>query len=226
MNLKEAASLVLDNYLYESHDSSLMGHMDLKDLPRGVQNHIIQTLGLRPKNVPVHVSTEVQPYDSYGAGHRAHFAIVHNAGEKPAKMIHSSWGGPNPFQTTALDALNRTERSYPIPPGHAVVLGSSQNRVSQVHFHPDDIAKLLPASNGLDLADEHLIALQAYKTLKSGPYRKGALQRGGVKPKHIDALVSGGLLSRNKAGAHTITTNGKNALHTMKDRVEGIKGYL
>ena len=49
MKLKEAASIVIDNYLYESHNSNLMGHVDLKDLPIGVQNHIIQTLRLRPK---------------------------------------------------------------------------------------------------------------------------------------------------------------------------------
>lgn len=223
MNIREAASIIINQYLSEGYDDDFMAHVDLKDLPSGVQHHIINTLGLRPRNVRVHVNTHAEPWDAYGDGHRAHFAIVHNAGETPAKMVHSSWGGPNPFQTTALDAMTRTEKAYPIPPGHSVVLGSSQTHVARVYFHPDDIAKLLPAKEDVDLADEHLIALQAHHGLKSGPYRKDALRRGKVTPEHMDRLVSDGLLSRNRAGAHTITTKGKNTLHAMKDRVKRIE---
>lgn len=217
-NLREAASFVVDTYLKESYENNFIGHVDLKDLPIGVQRHITDTLGLRPKNVRVHVGTEATPADAYGDGHRAHFAIVNNAGETPARMVHSSWGGSNPFQTTPLDAMARSDRAYPIPPGHAVVLGSSQRHVLGVHFHPDDIAKLLPQNDDTQLDDEHVVALHAHGKLKSGPYRKEAMQRGGVKQSHLDHLVATGLLSRNKAGAHTITTKGRNVLDSVKDR--------
>lgn len=221
-DLREAAALVVDGYINEALNSKFMGHMDLKDLPIGVQNHIVNTLGLRPRNVAVHVGTEAYPSNAYGDGHRAHFAIVHNAGEKPAKMVRSSWGGPNPFQTTALDAMAGSNRAYPIPPGHAVVLGSSQRHVGEVHFHPDDIAKLLPTNDATDVSDTHLAALHAHAHLKSGIYRKEALRHSGVQQEHMDDLVSRGLLSRNKAGAHTITTKGKNVLHGMRDRLKSI----
>jgi hypothetical protein len=199
---------VIIKKIVEDWDGSSLGYFELKHLPTPVQDHIKNTLRLNPKDVEVKVATNVSPDTAYGDGHRAHFALIHNAGEKPTRMTWSSWGGANPFSPRPLD---RPPEKFDIPSGHSVVTGSSQRYVRAVYFHPDDIAKILPSQETPDLSDQHFKALDVYKSIKPGPYRREYLSRHNVTTQHIDDLVNSGYLRKNKAGAISITTSGKNA---------------
>lgn len=198
-------------------EAESIGHIRLHDLPHPIQHHIRNTLGLTPADVQVFVAPKVTPMDSYGNGHRAHFAMVHNAGEKPTRTTYGSWGGLNPFERNPLSVTAHQDREVPIPPGHSIVMGSSQKNVMGVWFHPDDIAKLLPHQETPDLGEHHFHALAAYTGLK--PFARAEhFARRGVTKQHIDDLVDKKMLTRNKVGATQITTAGKNAYAMLKSK--------
>ena len=110
--------------------------------------------------------------------------------------------------------------NHPIAPGYAVVVGSESGTgtLAIIHIHPDNCANILPAPSVITERQKYI--LNCYKSLTSAG-RKNEWERystyqdpagSGGKPsdEEITELVNLKFLTRNRAGAVTITTIGKN----------------
>lgn len=101
-----------------------------------------------------------------------------------------------------------------IPVNGAIVKGSTGGNAptfARITVHPDNLAKLLPSGDEPELSETMLKALAVYRSIKGG-HRAEYLKRYGVTDADVDMLVSDGYLKRNRAGATSITTLGKNAV--------------
>jgi hypothetical protein len=101
----------------------------------------------------------------------------------------------------------------------------------RIHLHPADYARIVTEAETCQIHDEcrahpemgracvergqhrpderSLRILASFRSLKSGPYRKEALDRLGFTTEDADRLVAAGWLSRNKAGAMAVTQVGR-----------------
>jgi hypothetical protein len=73
------------------------------------------------------------------------------------------------------------------------------------------VDRMLP-TRGEQVSKVELDALYCHHAITGGQYRRDELARRAVPAETVDALVSRGLLARNRAGATSITTAGKNAV--------------
>lgn len=111
----------------------------------------------------------------------------------------------NPRNAVDLDTQDRA-----IPPGMGVVKGSEGERTfATVYLHPSNVAKYLPAPPACSERERTILGYMGYK---SG-YRRECLARmqPPCEPVEIDSLVERGFVSRNRAGATSLTTEGRNA---------------
>ena len=123
-----------------------------------------------------------------------------------------SWGGPNPYEQRQLDS---DRRDHAIPVNGAVILGETDWRRKTpfvtVYIHPDNFAKLIPEKLEISLKQKFLLTL--YRDHNSAG-RKCELER--LPPsfpvetinQELETLK---LIKRNKRGAISLTTEGKNA---------------
>jgi hypothetical protein len=120
-----------------------------------------------------------------------------------------SWGGANMFNPGNAVDLNRT--TYPLPENGAIVdghQGGDRPVYAVVTVHPSRLVKVLPAAKDVTARQREILGCFIYK---GGEYRKAELARKGVTPAELDELVAAGFISRNRAGAMSLTTDGRNA---------------
>jgi len=186
----------------------LVGHCAVKDLPSTVQN-ALRSIGYAKKDIGVNAEEKTSVGDC-GCDGRRSFVMLLDLASGESKTMRGSWGGANIFNPR--NQVDLDFEDYALPPGGAVIHASEGygGVWASLTIHPSNVAKLLPAS-GSDVSEKDRKILAAIGGLKSGPYRKEALDRLGTTPADLDSLVSRGFLSRNKAGAIAITTAGKNA---------------
>ena len=178
----------------------------VQSLPACLQS-LLSSLGYHKPDVEV-IAAESTYVDSItSVGSRAAFAVL-NLATGESRILQGSWGGPNPFETTTIDRLANGQ--YAIPPNGAVVKGVTGGHTwLQVYVRPDTMAPLLPPA--AKASDGQLAYLFLLKSVVPS-YRKEAIARVGVTVQDIDSCVAAGWAKRNKAGATSITTEGKNVL--------------
>jgi len=103
------------------------------------------------------------------------------------------------FVTNRVDS---DDSEHTMLPGVAVITGSiGEKTYAYLTLHPENLVALLPAKVEVSARQKEI--LESIMTLKSS-----------YRPKYpeaeIDELVTKGLLKKNKAGAISITTEGKN----------------
>ena len=111
----------------------------------------------------------------------------------------------NPYNLPILDVE--------LPPGVCVVehvIFCGKDRGYRIVLRPENVAPLLPPA-GAELPPRDRRILYAFRSLKSGPYRQEALQGLRASSEDFDRLVASGHLSRNRAGAMAITSEGRAA---------------
>lgn len=185
-------------------------YVKVNDLPAIVQA-ALESVGYGRDDIRVEPSEAVVLSSSSGDGQRA-FATLVNLSDNTHATTWGSWGGANMFNPT--NAVDMDDRRYVLPPNGLAITGSiggGRPAYAVVHIPASMVDRMLPAP-AAPLTSIEREALSCYKGLKSGPYRRDALQRAGATPAIIDSLVDRGLLKRNKAGATMITTDGKNAI--------------
>lgn len=182
-------------------------YVKTRDLPASVQQ-ALSTLGYHRADIEVQAAeTWTVESPAYGDGYRGFTAAI-NLETAECRIAYGSWGGANPFATSAADADDRVRS---LPPNAAVIQGSTGHKTfARMHVHPAAIVKFLPAERALTRSERD--ALYCFKAIKGGAYRFDELRRRGVSSLVVDELVSRGLLAKNKTGACRITTDGKNAL--------------
>lgn len=161
---------------------------------------------------------------SWGGGSRTSFGLV--ALESLASLPLATQGSP--FRPRVPD--------YVPAPGRALVEHSvfrGKDMGFRVTLHPadytrlvadlarctvheecrlhDDVAKACAASGAPPCDDRTGRILASYRSLKSGPYRREALERLGVTEDDLARLIEAGWVKRNKAGAVAITAEGRAA---------------
>lgn len=178
-----------------------------RELPSFVQN-LLKCHGYHRPDIAVVAADKVSISDAGSAGQRA-YAIIINLETKQSETFVGSWGGSNIFNPTNQVDLNR--RLHVIPPNGMVIKGSKGYRsFASIYVHPSNLAKYL--SETASVTEGERAVLNAYQGLKSGPYRREALERVVNHVKVIGELANRGLLKQSKNGATSITTAGKNAL--------------
>ena len=169
----------------------------------------LDAVGFGRKDIPVHVHEDFDPRPSSGEGLRGFTAACKLDGTREHSLVWGSWGGANMFTRTVDDGIEGD--SAPIPPGIAFVtghVGGGRPVWASLTVRPDGLDPTLLAAPAVSAREATILA--CFRALKSSA-RPEYLSRGKVTPAEIDSLVSRGYLSRNRAGATSITTEGRNA---------------
>lgn len=171
---------------------------------------VLTAVGYGKADISVKAATTVTLSDCGTEGRRAFVAIV-NLETGDNQITWGSWGGSNMFNPG--NAVDNDSSVHNLPPNGAVVQGSiggSSPVYATIAVHPTALAPMLPARP--ELTEKEAGILRAFKSLKSGPYRKDALHALDCASEDLNALIGKGLLKQSSNGATAITTKGKNAI--------------
>jgi hypothetical protein len=91
------------------------------------------------------------------------------------------------------------------------VSGGGNPTMANIFIPASMTDRILPAPKP-ELTDQMRDALYCHQSIKGGQYRREELARRKVTPDTVHQAVENGWLKRNKAGATSVTTEGKNAL--------------
>ena len=221
-----------------------MAILELTDLPRVLRNRL-PSIGIhRTVSVVVTESVSVFDPGSSGRRGFA-YEIDLATGDWTVTMVGSWGGpNPFVKSPSAVDDSSAPPRAI-APGKCLIVGSEGSDRVhGTVHIHPrtlDDypeiaralaeteapcivhdecralgtLAKACAAARSTGLTDRMRRILAIHRSLKAGKYRRNALKEAKVTTAEIDALVTSEHLTRNKAGAVTITTKGRNACEAV-----------
>jgi hypothetical protein len=209
-----------------------MPHVKVKELPEVLRSALV-SVGYHGADVAIKASERYSMSTGGSGNGRRAFVCAVNLATGERIMRQGSWGGPNPFNPTNAVDLDDTVRD--LPPNFAVIHGSEGEQVyASVDVNPATLAPLLPEAPTLTESERAILC--AYAGLTSAGRKRqiedwcsNAARAG--DPDYVNAwarrqaeatckqaietliagLVSRGFLARNKAGAVSVTTAGKNA---------------
>lgn len=184
-----------------------MTYLLVRDLPHALQR-ALSRVGYGRKDIELSHAESVSIASSGGDGYKA-FALVVNLSTGACAEHWGSWGGANMFNPR--NAVDLDTRQHTLPPDGAVIRGSiggGKPVCASITVSP--ACKILALPPAAEITPRQLAILSVVCGIKGG-YRREYFSRGNVQPGEIDALVSAGLLTRNKAGAVSATTAGRNA---------------
>jgi len=187
-----------------------MGHyVRVSELPLSLQK-ALEAAGYGRKDIQVNVEEEFEARPPSADGRKGFVAACRLDDSNEFKITWGSWGGANMFTKTIDDV----EGSVPIPENIAFVSGLGSGGTgypayATIHVSPKNVnPTLLPS--GPTVSEREAKILCIFKSLKSGA-RKEYLSRMGATDAEVTALVERKFLSRNSAGATSVTTEGRNA---------------
>lgn len=197
-----------------------MRYIETKTLPPVLKN-ALESVGYHRADVQVEAQdvTDLSNH-AYGKGFRAFTCVVDLANGKHS-TAYGSWGGDNMFSRNPMDKGEQPGSKMVQLPGMTAVIkgqeGGGRPVSARIIVHPETLAPMLPAPKEELTADEQKVldVFCGYKPAArreelARPY-KGEPIAGAKLDAIVDALVSRGYFSRNKAGAVSVTTKGKNA---------------
>jgi hypothetical protein len=184
-------------------------HVEVKTLVPAVQS-ALKSVRYGGRDIQVITADKVSPLVAGGDGQRGFVTII-NLDTGKSESRRGSWGGANMFNPDNAVDLDREQ--FTIPANGVVIKGTTGYPRTFATLYTTATGNLLPA--GTDdtevLTDEELQALYCHYSIKGGQYRRDELSRRHVMASTVDSLVDRGYLKRNRAGAVSITTKGKNA---------------
>jgi hypothetical protein len=180
-------------------------YISVSELPEILQK-ALKSVGYGRKDIQVDVQEVFCPRPPSGDGMRG-FLVAVNLETEEYQTTMGCWGGSNAFNTTIDDAPN----SVDVPANIAFVRGSEGGGrpvYATIVVGPTNVnPTLLPTT--ATVSDREAEILGAFKSFKSA-YRKEWLAEHKVTQEEIESLVERQLIKRNKRGAMSITTEGKN----------------
>lgn len=185
--------------------------VDVKDLPESVQA-ALKAVDYGRENIEVRTE-EAVTLGTFGAGDgRRSFAVLVNLDTGEYVKHYGSWGGVNIFNRT--NPVDNDQNAYPLPPNGAAITGShgTSPTLCTLHIPTSMVSHILTAGPRVELPRVELDALYAHACITGGAYRRDELRRRKVPTSVVDDLVARDLLKRNRAGATSVTTAGRNAL--------------
>jgi hypothetical protein len=183
-------------------------YVEVKTLVPAVQD-ALKAVGYGAKDIQVIVADSVSPSVAGGSGQRG-FVTVINLTTGKRDHMRGSWGGANMFNPN--NTVDLDTGKYVIPTDGVVIKGTTGHPRTFATLYTTAMGHFLPSGDDSEvLTDEELSALYCHKSIKGGEYRRDEMRRRNVSASAVDSLVDRGYLKRNKAGAVSITTKGKNA---------------
>lgn len=184
-------------------------HIAVRDLPRALQA-ALSSVGYGRKDIRVEHRERESIADAGGNGYQG-FAIVVNLSTGARETHVGSWGGPNMFAQSARNRVDSDHTMHTIPPDGAVIRGSrGGGKPVYATITVSPACQILALPPAAELTDRQRAILSVVCGIRGG-YRREYFERGNVQPSEIDALVTAGLVTRNRAGALSATTAGRNA---------------
>lgn len=176
----------------------------VKELPEALQK-ALKSVGYGRRDIHVSARTDVDLNPYAGDGQKG-FAVVVNLATGVYKASEGSWGGANMFTSRSIDTV---QERYPLPPDGAAIVGTTgyHGTSASIYVHPSALAPLLPGNADVTEREARILAMMGF----TSAYRKELLADNKVTSDEIDALVAKKMLAKNKAGALSLTTAGKNA---------------
>jgi len=182
-------------------------YVSIAELPSCVQM-LLSRHGYRRKDIEIVPRKTVSLCGGGSDGQRA-FVILVNLATKKAETHVGSWGGANMFNPG--NRVDLDTKSYDLPINGLVIKGSEGHRCyARIYIHPDNLPQYL--TTAVDVGSDEREILKAYYGLRSGLYRRQAIEAVGNHEQVIARLVDRALLKQSRNGATQITTEGKNAL--------------
>lgn len=183
-------------------------HVLVEALPIVVRT-VLKQHGYHRKDVSLTARESVSIAGGGGAKGQREYTSIVNLDSLNVDTHIGSWGGPNPFNPT--NKVDLGDEQITLDDHTVVIKGSSGYRsFATVYMNPNLAGKFMPEPE--EVSENEASILRAYGHLKSGPYRKEAIQRITNHQAIIDGLVARGMLKRAKNGATRITTKGRNAI--------------
>ncbi len=205
-------------------------HVRVDSLPQNMRT-LLHSLGYRRSDINCEAREKAHRHCGGGDGYRGFFYSPETG------VQYGSWGGANAFTKNSVDGTNESDAYVVLRAGDFAVRGTEgggQPVYASLYAHPDTIATSdgKPCGEHEDCRESAEIAAACAtarnrwaaprdvtdreKTLLSAvsmksSYRREELRRIKATDGEIDGLVSRGFVSRNKAGAMTLTTEGRNA---------------
>jgi hypothetical protein len=176
-------------------------------LPESIQT-ALKSVSYNKKDIQVLIKEQESLFCCGGDGIRG-FAVLVNLSTNENKVMYGSWGGANPFNPTNQVDLN--DKLYTIPENGAVIKGYEGHGTSAtVILSPKNIVNnLLTEDSSLSKDEKMVLGYFKYKS----SYRKSLLES---KKELVNKLVDAGYISKNKAGAMSLTLKGKNAAENVR----------
>jgi hypothetical protein len=186
-------------------------YVQVKTLPEALIN-VLNQIGYTRADIKVEVDNTISPATGSFDGGRAFFAIV-DMGTGQSDIKEGSWGGSNIFCPN--NQVDNDTNSYPIPSNFAVIKGHSGGSkpvYAYITVRSDMIVPWLNAG-GSGLSPRLQWIVDTVCTYTSAGRKNEFNQYGRIAPREEEwlKLIELGLIKRTKAGAISITTEGKNA---------------
>jgi hypothetical protein len=178
-------------------------YVQVASLPVAVQQ-ALSSLGFAKKDISVEMREKVNMSSNGMDGQQAYFCLVNlTTGQFETKF--GSWGGPNMFNPKNL--VDNLDKEIPLPVDYMAIDGMHGGRGNwaTVYVNPANVAKYLPAPVEVTQREKDILAV--FRLTSAG--RKDYMR--GIKSEEIQSLISRGFLKANKAGAISMTVEGKNA---------------
>jgi hypothetical protein len=186
-------------------------YVAVRDLPEPLQS-ALKGLGFARQDIEVTVATRTDLSSHASHDFTQGFTVLVDLASGASHTERGDWGGTNMFNSSPVDS---DQSLYTLPDHGAVIKGQrggSWPVSARIIIPAAQAPKVLPS--GLDedaptdLERNALSIFVGYKAFARPEY----LGRAGVTATHLDSLVERGYLKRNRAGATSITTKGKNAV--------------
>lgn len=171
----------------------------------------LESVGYGRKDICVEARSTVALSGGGGDGIQCFVTLV-NLTTGQHETRYGSWGGANMFNRD--NPVDNDHGSYPLPANGVAIRGSrggGRPVYATLLVPASMVDRMLPAP-AVELTPTEREALVIFKSYKGGAYRRDALTRAGVTDETITSLVTRGFLTRNRAGATAITTDGKNVI--------------
>jgi hypothetical protein len=186
-------------------------HIETKTLP-DMLKQALRNLDYGATDIEVRQVNSISLGDMGSGDGRKSFTVLINLETGEMKRYNGSWGGINMFNLD--NPVDTDTKVYPMVPGMLVIKGSIgyPRTFATIYTHRD--SSILPVTSGVELTKVQKDTLYCFKCIKGGEYRREEMFRRRVTKSDIQWAIDQGYVKVNKAGAMSITTEGKNALPT------------
>ena len=187
---------------------------------KGLPDHIkraCKLLGHNRESINCVRVNEVSKVYHGNTGSRGVFSLV-GIESGVLETVYGSWGGPNCLVSSPVDEF---EGNVKLPDGIVALKGSTGHLNLLTLYASESTMAMLPQGQTEELTSIEKVVLYAHASLKGGKYRKEFYQRHRMTAAQLDLTLSSlagkELIKINKAGASSITTNGRNAIDGVRE---------